>query len=59
MIRVMVVDDHPMWREGVARDLTEAGYDVVAAVGEAPQALRLGRSLQPDVMVLDLQLGDA
>jgi DNA-binding NarL/FixJ family response regulator len=33
-IRVMVVDDHPMWREGVSRDLTEAGYDVVAATGE-------------------------
>ena len=25
-VRVMVVDDHPMWRDGVARDLTEAGF---------------------------------
>ncbi len=56
--RVLVVDDHPMWREGVARDLTEAGYDVIAAVGEGPQALRIGRSLRPDVVVLDLQLPD-
>jgi DNA-binding NarL/FixJ family response regulator len=31
-VRVMVVDDHPMWRTGIARDLAEAGYDVVAAV---------------------------
>ena len=26
-MRVMVVDDHPMWRDGVARDLTEAALD--------------------------------
>jgi DNA-binding NarL/FixJ family response regulator len=57
-VRVMVVDDHPMWREGVARDLTEAGYDVVAAVGDGAQAVRVGASLRPDVLVLDLQLPD-
>ena len=28
-ITVMVVDDHPIWREGVARDLTERGLTVV------------------------------
>ena len=56
--RVMVVDDHPMWREGVARDLAEAGYDVVAAVGEGAQAVRVAASVRPDVVVLDLQLPD-
>ncbi|MBO0867623.1 MAG: response regulator transcription factor [Micromonosporaceae bacterium] len=58
MTRVVVVDDHPMWREGVARDLTEAGYDVVAAVGEGTQAARVCAALRPDVVVLDLQLPD-
>jgi DNA-binding NarL/FixJ family response regulator len=58
-IRVMVVDDHPMWREGVARDLTEAGYDVVAAVGEGAQAVRIAPSVRPHVVVLDLQLPDS
>lgn len=58
MTKVLVVDDHPMWRDGVARDLTEAGYEVVAAVGEGAQAVRVGRSLAPDVAVVDLQLGD-
>jgi DNA-binding NarL/FixJ family response regulator len=52
----MVVDDHPMWREGVARDLTEAGYDVVAALGDGAQALRVCAAVHPDVIVLDLQL---
>jgi DNA-binding NarL/FixJ family response regulator len=58
MTRVIVVDDHPMWRDGVARDLDEAGYEVVAAVGEAAQAVRLGTSLKPELMIVDLQLAD-
>jgi DNA-binding NarL/FixJ family response regulator len=57
-IRVMVVDDHPMWRAGVARDLSEAGYDVVAAVGDGAQALRVAGAVAADVVVLDLQLPD-
>ncbi|MET9339719.1 MULTISPECIES: response regulator transcription factor [unclassified Nonomuraea] len=58
MVRVMVVDDHPMWRDAVARDLAEAGYEVVAAVGEGRQALRVAEAVRPDVVVLDLQLPD-
>ncbi|RKN39924.1 response regulator [Micromonospora endolithica] len=58
MARVMVVDDHPMWREGVARDLTEAGHLVVATSGEGRQAVRVAPAARPDVVVLDLQLPD-
>jgi DNA-binding NarL/FixJ family response regulator len=54
----MVVDDHPMWREGVSRDLTAAGYDVVATTGEGRQAVRIAAATRPDVVVLDLQLPD-
>lgn len=57
-MRVMIVDDHPMWRDAVARDLTEAGFEVVATVGEGAQALRIAGSVRPDVVVLDLQLPD-
>ena len=57
-IRVMVVDDHPMWRDAVARDLTEAGYDVVATAADGAQALRVAGPARPDVVVLDLQLPD-
>jgi DNA-binding NarL/FixJ family response regulator len=56
--RVMVVDDHPMWRDSVARDLGEAGFDVVATAGEGAQALRIAAAVRPDVVVLDLQLPD-
>ncbi|GII85608.1 DNA-binding response regulator [Sphaerisporangium siamense] len=57
-LRVMVVDDHPMWRDAVARDLGEAGYEVVAATGEGRQALRVAAAVRPDVVVLDLRLPD-
>ncbi|SNS14348.1 two component transcriptional regulator, LuxR family [Streptosporangium subroseum] len=57
-MRVMVVDDHPMWRDGLARDLAEAGYEVVAAVGEGRQAVRVAAAVRPELVVLDLQLPD-
>ncbi|MDT0309814.1 response regulator transcription factor [Streptomyces sp. DSM 44917] len=52
----MVVDDHPMWRDAVARDLAEAGFSVVATAGDGPQAVRRARAARPDVLVLDLNL---
>jgi DNA-binding NarL/FixJ family response regulator len=52
----MVVDDHPMWREGVARDLTEGGFEVVATAGDGAEAVRRAPAARPDVVVLDLQL---
>ncbi|WP_410538883.1 response regulator [Streptomyces sp. KL2] len=55
-VRVMVVDDHPMWRDAVARDLAEAGFEVVATAGDGPQAVRRARAVEPDVLVLDLNL---
>ncbi|MFC4332190.1 response regulator [Streptomyces andamanensis] len=55
-VRVMVVDDHPMWRDAVARDLAEAGFDVVATAGDGEQAVRRARAAAPDVLVLDLNL---
>lgn len=55
-IRVMVVDDHPMWRDAVARDLEAAGFAVVATAGDGPQAVRRARATTPRVLVLDLNL---
>ncbi|MGH3463355.1 MAG: response regulator [Kribbellaceae bacterium] len=57
MTRLMIVDDHPMWREGVARDLAERGYDVVATASDAPAAVRIAKATRPDVVLMDLQLG--
>jgi DNA-binding NarL/FixJ family response regulator len=52
----MVVDDHPMWREAVARDLTEAGHEVVATAADGAEAVRRAPAARPEVVVLDLQL---
>jgi DNA-binding NarL/FixJ family response regulator len=57
-VRVLVVDDHPMWRDAVARDLAAAGYEVVATAGLGRQAVRIASAVRPDVVVLDLQLPD-
>jgi DNA-binding NarL/FixJ family response regulator len=57
-VRVMVVDDHPIWRDAAARTLTEAGYSVVATAGSAAQALRVAAATRPDVVLLDLNLPD-
>jgi DNA-binding NarL/FixJ family response regulator len=56
MTRVMVVDDHPMWRDAVVRDLTAAGHDVVATAADGGEAVRRAPAARPEVVVLDLQL---
>jgi len=56
-ISVMVVDDHPMWRDGVARDLAERGFDVRATAGDAAAAVRIAAAVRPDVVLMDLNLG--
>ncbi|NHC45617.1 response regulator [Motilibacter aurantiacus] len=52
----MVVDDHPLWREAVARDLQDAGLEVVATAGDGAAAVRRVAAARPDVVLLDLQL---
>ncbi|WP_344421827.1 response regulator transcription factor [Pseudonocardia ailaonensis] len=54
----MVVDDHPIWREGVARDLGERGLEVVATAPDAGAAVRIAPAVRPDVVLMDLNLGE-
>ena len=58
MVRVMVVDDHPMWRDAVERDLQAAGHDVVAVASNGREAMARFPASAPQVAVLDLQLPD-
>jgi DNA-binding NarL/FixJ family response regulator len=55
-LTVMVVDDHPMWRESVARDLSEAGLTVVATAATGTEAVTRANAVRPRVVVLDLQI---
>ncbi|HKE71476.1 MAG TPA: response regulator transcription factor [Nocardioidaceae bacterium] len=54
----MIVDDHPIWRQGVERDLTERGYEIVATAGDAPSSVRIATAVRPDIVLMDLQLGE-
>jgi len=57
-VSVMVVDDHPIWRDGVARDLAENGFDVRATAADGAAAVRISRAVRPDVVLMDLNLGE-
>jgi DNA-binding NarL/FixJ family response regulator len=57
-LRVLVVDDHPIWRDAVARDLEAAGLVVCGTASDVAQAVRVATATRPDVVVLDLQLPD-
>lgn len=57
MIRVLVVDDHPLFRAGLAGLLeTVEDVEVVAAVGDGEAAVRRSAELAPDVVLMDLNL---
>jgi DNA-binding NarL/FixJ family response regulator len=55
-IRVMVVDDHPLWRDAVEHDLAQAGLAVVAVAATGREALARFPAARPEVVVLDLQI---
>jgi DNA-binding NarL/FixJ family response regulator len=55
--RVLVVDDHPLYREGLVTALSMLdGVDVVGEAGDGAQAVELALQLAPDVVVMDLNL---
>lgn len=55
---MMVVDDHPIWRDAVARDLADEGFDVVATADGVASAKRRAAVVQPAVVVMDMRLAD-
>lgn len=55
-IRVMVVDDHAVVREGIRRVLDDGAFVVVAEAGSAAEAIARVADAQPDVVVLDISM---
>lgn len=57
MIRIVVADDHPVVRDGVASTLSSTpGLEVVGQASDGPEAVELVAALQPDVVVMDLRM---
>jgi two-component system, NarL family, response regulator LiaR len=54
--RVLLVDDHDLFRTGLRNLLEEEGVDVVGEAAAGDEALRHVRELQPDVVVMDLNM---
>jgi two-component system nitrate/nitrite response regulator NarL len=56
-LRVLVADDHPLYRDGVARTLAErADFRVVGACGSAADAVALAERHRPDLVLLDISM---
>lgn len=56
-IRIIVVDDHPLYRDGVVRTLRESeGFDVVAEGSSAVEAVSLCARHRPDIVLLDISM---
>jgi DNA-binding NarL/FixJ family response regulator len=55
-IRVVVGEDHPLVRAGIVSVLQESGFVVVGEAADAEELLRLTGSLQPDVVITDIQM---
>jgi DNA-binding NarL/FixJ family response regulator len=55
-LRVIVCDDEPIVREGVAHILRDAGFDVVALAADAPELVRKARAHRPDVVITDIRI---
>ena len=55
-MRVIVADDEVLLREGLARLLDEAGFEVAGKAGEAAELLRLVERRKPDLVVVDIKM---
>ena len=55
-LRVMIVDDHTLFRSGLSELLERRDIEVCAAVGDGEEGCRLAADIEPDVVLLDLRM---
>jgi DNA-binding NarL/FixJ family response regulator len=55
-MRILVADDHALFRESLSALLTARGLDVIGEAGDGREAVELARRLQPDIILMDLDM---
>ncbi len=56
-IRLAVIDDHPLFREGVTRSLSEiGGFEMVGEGGSRDDAVRIAGEVRPDILLMDISM---
>ena len=55
-LRIVVIDDHTLFREGLQSLLGRHGIEVVASVDDGREGIRLAQELRPDIVLLDMRM---
>ncbi len=55
-MRVLVADDHPLFRDGISSLLTAAGFDVIGQAGDGRAAVEEALRLAPDLVLMDIKM---
>jgi CheY-like chemotaxis protein len=56
-VRLVIADDHPIFRDGLRRLLeAEGGFKVIREASDGAEAVKLARQLKPDILLLDLDM---
>jgi DNA-binding NarL/FixJ family response regulator len=58
VMSVLIVDDHPSFRASARRLLEAEGFEVIGEAGDGQTAIAAAQRLQPDLVLLDVQLPD-
>lgn len=55
-LKILIIDDHRLFREGLQSLLQRRSIDVVAAVGDGNEGIKLAKELEPDIILLDMRM---
>lgn len=55
-MRLIIADDHPLFRMGLRAALEREGFEILAEAGDGEEALRLGLGLRPEGIILDVRM---